>query len=251
MSKIYGYVRISTKKQSLERQVRNIQKDFEDAIIVREIYTGTNINRPEFDKLLAKVKDGDTIVFDSVSRMSRNAADGFELYKELYGKGVNLVFLKEPHINTETYRHELERQINLTISTGDSATDDFMKSIIEALNRFVLSLAERQINLAFEQSEKEIEDLHARTREGIETARLNGKQIGRRNGAKITVKKQEPIMKLIRKYSRAFYGTLKDKEVIAIINATDGLKVSRNTYYKYKNMATLEQAEIENTQGAE
>ena len=248
---IFGYVRISTKKQSLERQVRNIVKNFEGATIIKEVFTGTSTKRPEFERLLSKVRAGDMIIFDSVSRMSRNAQEGFNLYKQLYNQGVNLVFLKEPHINTETYRHELERQINLTISTGDSATDDLMKSIIEALNRFVLSLAERQINLAFEQSEKEVEDLHARTREGIETARLNGKQIGRRTGVKVTVKKRKPIIELIQKYSRAFHGSLKDRDVIAIINATDGLKISRNTYYKYKYMATLEQVKSRSTQEAE
>ena len=235
MQKVFGYARISTKKQSIERQVRNIQSVYKEAIMVREVYTGKSIARPEFEKLLANVKNGDTIVFDSVSRMSRNAQEGFELYKELYNKGVNLVFLKEPYINTETYRKELEKQISLNVSTGDSATDELMNTIFSALNKYILSLAERQISLAFEQSQKELDDLRQRTREGIETARRNGKQIGgHKPGAKITVKKREPIEALIRKYSKSFEGSLKDTEVLAIINATDGLKVSRNTYYKYK-----------------
>lgn len=235
MQKVFGYARISTKKQSIERQVRNIQSVYKEAIMVREVYTGKSIARPEFEKLLANVKSGDTIVFDSVSRMSRNAQEGFELYKELYNKGVNLVFLKEPHINTETYRKELEKQISLNVSTGDNATDELMNTIFSALNKYILSLAERQISLAFEQSQKELDDLRQRTREGIETARRNGKQIGgHKPGAKITVKKREPIEALIRKYSKSFEGNLKDTEVLAIINATDGLKVSRNTYYKYK-----------------
>ena len=234
MAKIYGYVRISTKKQSLDRQVRNIQEKFKEAVIVKEVYTGTNNERPELKKLISLLKSGDTVVFDSVSRMSRLADDGFSLYKELYNRGVDLVFLKEPHINTSTYREELEKQINLNISTGDNATDELMKSIFEALNKYILSLAERQIALAFEQSEKEVEDLKQRTREGIETARRNGKQIGRAKNAKIHVKKKEPIIELIRKHSRVFDGNLKDNDVMAIINATDGLKISRNTYFRYK-----------------
>ena len=234
MSRVFGYVRISTRKQNLERQVRNIQAQVKDALIVKEIFSGTNIERPEFARLIKTVDSGDTIVFDSVSRMSRNANEGFELYKILYKRGVNLVFLKEPQINTDTYRHELEKQINLTVSTGDKATDELMKTIFEALNKYILSLAERQISLAFEQSEKEVQDLQQRTKEGIETARRNGKQIGRKNGAKVKVKKQEPIMKIICEYSRAFNGSLKDSDVIAIINAKEGLKISRNTYYKYK-----------------
>lgn len=41
MGKIYGYVRISTKKQNMERQIRNIQKEYPEAVIIKEVYTGT------------------------------------------------------------------------------------------------------------------------------------------------------------------------------------------------------------------
>ena len=240
-SKIYGYTRISTKKQNIERQVRNITAECKEAIIVRETYTGTTTTRPEFDRLLKLVKEGDTIIFDSVSRMSRNASEGFALYKELYNRGVNLVFLKEPHINTSTYRNELAKQININVNTGDNATDTLMKSIIEALNTYILNLAEKQIALAFEQSEKEVEDLRQRTREGIETARRAGKQIGgHKAGVKLVIKKEAPTKALIRKHSKDFEGSLKDSEVIAIINATQGLHVARNTYYKYKRLLAQE-----------
>ena len=47
-----------------------------------------------------QIKKEDTIVFDSVSRMSRNADEGFKDYKMLYSMGVNLIFLNEPLINT-------------------------------------------------------------------------------------------------------------------------------------------------------
>ena len=174
----YGYCRISTPNQNIERQVRNIKKLYPNAHIVKEVYTGTKFQgRKEFDKILRLVKDDDTIIFDSVSRMSRTADEGFELYKELFNKNINLVFLKEPHINTATYKQAIDNQISITMNSGDEATDDLMKAIIEALNKYILALAERQIRLAFEQSEKEVEDLHQRTKEGMETARLNGKQI--------------------------------------------------------------------------
>ena len=80
-----------------------------------------------------RVVQGDTIVFDSVSRMSRNAQEGFEIYKELYGRGVDLVFLKEPHINTETYKTALENNIKLT-----GINVDF---IFEGINKYLFSLA--------------------------------------------------------------------------------------------------------------
>ena len=65
-----------------------------------------------------------------------------------------------------------------------------MKSILDALNDYILSLAQKQNQLAFEQSQKEVDDLHQRTREGIETARRNGKQIGQKIGTKLNVKKK-------------------------------------------------------------
>lgn len=239
--RVFGYVRISTKKQSIERQIRNILNEYPDAVIVREVFTGRKYQgRQELEKLLKVVKTGDLIVFDSVSRFSRNAEQEFTLYKELYSRGIDLVFLKEPHINTATYRNELEKQINVSINTGDKVTDTLMKSIIEALNIYILNLAEKQIMLAFAQAEKEVTDIRQRTREGIETARRAGKQIGgHKAGVKLIIKKEAPVKALIRKHSRDFDGSLKDCEVIAIINATQGLHVARNTYYKYKRALPL------------
>ena len=167
---VYGYCRISTKQQSIDRQIRNIKGSYDKAAIIQEVYTGTKQDRPEWNKLYKKAKAGDTIIFDSESRMSRNADEGFCLYEELYNKGIELVFLKEPHINTSTYKKALESNISMTGTNVDF--------ILEGVNKYLMSLAKEQIRLAFEQSEKEVQDLHQRTKEGIETARLNGKQSG-------------------------------------------------------------------------
>jgi DNA invertase Pin-like site-specific DNA recombinase len=217
---IYGYCRVSTSKQNIERQVRNILAIYPMAVIIREVYTRTVINRKEWTKLFEKVKSGDTIVFDSVSRLSGNAEEGFATYQELYNRGVNLIFLKEPHINTETYKKALDSLIQLTGTEIDY--------ILAGVNKYLLSLAREQIRLAFIQSEKEVEDLHQRTKEGIETARLNGKQIGRTRGSKIITKKSLEMKERIRKMSKSFDGNMSDKEILEILN------ISRNTYYKYK-----------------
>lgn len=103
-----------------------------------------------------------------------------------------------------------------------------MKTIIAALNQYILKLAEKQILLAFEQSEKEVADLHQRTKEGIETARLNGKQIGQPAGAKLTTKKSVISKEQIIKYSKDFEGSLDDSECMKLIG------IARGTYYKYK-----------------
>ena len=147
---IYGYCRISTKKQSIERQIRNILAAFPNARIIQEVYTRTSLNRKEWNKLYNKVGNGDTIVFDSVSRMSGNAVDGFAAYQTLYNKGVNLVFLKERHIDTDTYKKALQNNIQLTGSNVDL--------ILEGVNKYLMTLAEEQIRLAFAQSEKEVQD---------------------------------------------------------------------------------------------
>lgn len=218
---IYGYCRISTNKQSIERQVRNIQGIYPNATIVKEIFTGTKIeNRKEFQKLLNKIKKGDTIVFDSVSRMSRNSEEGFQLYEDLYKKGIELEFIKEQHINTTTYKQALNNNIKMTNTSVDY--------ILEGINKYLLSLAKEQIRIAFEQAEKEVKDLQQRTKEGIETARLNGKQIGQVKGRKLITKKSIEKKELIKKYSKDFQGTLNDIEVIKLIG------ISRNSYYKYK-----------------
>lgn len=218
---IYGYARISRPQQSIERQIRNIKLYNENAYIVQEAYTGTKMDRPEWTKLYRKVNSGDTIIFDSVSRMSRSAEEGVEIYFELYEKGIQLVFLKEHHIDTATYDTAVQQSIN---STGNDIADIY----IEATNKVIKLLAKKQIIQAFEQAEKEVEDLHQRTREGIETARLNGKQIGQKPGNKLFVKKEAPSKEKIRKYSKSFDGTLSDSECIKLIG------ISRNTYYKYK-----------------
>lgn len=217
---IYGYARVSTTKQNIERQIRNISAAYPTAIIVEEIFTRTSFDRPKWNKLMKIVKAGDTIVFDSVSRMSGNADEGVKVYMELFEKGIELVFLKEPHINTCTYKKAMQNNIELTGTTVDF--------ILEGINKYLKALAEEQIRIAFEQSEKEVQDLHQRTKEGIETARLEGKQIGQIKGTKLTTKKSVEAKEIIMKHNADFNGTLSDEETIKLAG------ISRNSFYKYK-----------------
>ena len=216
----YGYCRITKEKQSIERQIRNIKTAYPEAVIVQEVFTRTRIDRKEWQKLVNTAKSGDTIIFDSVSRMSGDAGEGFAAYEELYRKGVILIFLKEPHINTDTYKQALENNVQLTGSHVDY--------ILEGVNKYLMALAKEQIRLAFEQSEKEVKDLQQRTKEGIETARLNGKQIGQRAGVKLITKKSKAAKEIILKHSREFNGSLNDADVMKLAG------LSRNTFYKYK-----------------
>lgn len=229
MHRYFGYIRISTPQQNLQRQIRNILAEYPQATIVEEIFTGRKFQgRKEFDKLIRKVHAGDTIIFDSVSRMSRNAEEGFAMYNELFGKGINLIFLKEPHINTDTYKSALHGGIPTTGTNIDC--------ILDGINKYLLSLAKEQIRLAFEQSEKEVQDLRQRTKEGLQTARLSGKQIGQVRGSKLTTKKSITAKEIILKHNKTFGGSLNDAETITQAG------ISRKTFYKYKKELLLETA---------
>lgn len=241
MCKVYGYARISTAKQNIERQIRNIKNAYPMAVIVKEAFTGTKVEgRTEFQKMMRNVNSGDTIVFDSVSRMSRDAKEGFALYKDCFEKGIELVFLKEQQISTATYKQEMEKKF-VEVSTGDADADTLVNTIMQALVRYTLALAERQIRIAFEQAEKEVTDLHQRTKEGIETARLNGKQIGQQPGRKLNVKKAAEAKQIIRQYSKTFGGTMDDKQLLKLA------EISKPTLYKYKKeiIAEMKQEETE------
>ncbi len=192
MSTRFGYCRISTGRQNIERQERNIRAAFPDAVIVKEVYTETKFQgRKELEKILQKMRAGDTIIF-----------------------------LKEPHINTETYKKAITNQITMT---GDK-----VDLILEGVNRYLMELAKEQIRIAFEQAEKEVSDLRQRTKEGIETARLNGKQIGQQKGTAYETQKARNAKDIICRHNRSFGGSLTDEETMRQAG------ISRKSFYKYK-----------------
>ena len=220
---IYGYVRISTKKQVITRQIANILKIYPEAKIYQEIFTGVTNNRPEWNKLKKIVKKGDTIIFDSVSRMSRNAMEGIEEYFNFFEKGIELIFLKEQYINTELYKEQLKLNENLSVEDKD-----LNDTIIKGIREYLIKLAEKQIIIAFNQSEKEVQDLRERTKEALRERKKQGIILGMKKGTTFETKKSKEMKVQIKKLSRHFNGNLKDSEVISL------LKLSRGTYYKYK-----------------
>lgn len=226
---IYGYCRCSKQKQNISRQSSNIKKEFPDSTLIKEYFTGTTTDRPQWNKLKKIVKEGDTIVFDSVSRMSRNSSEGFSDYKELYIRGINLIFLKEPHINTDVFKQSCSKMLSVKIDSGNKAIDDYFSGNISLVNKLLLDLAEQQIIIAFDQSQKEVDDLHARISEGLREAVASGKHIGLVKGRKLTTKKSIDVKEKIKHYHSDFEGNLsKDEEVMKLVGC------SRNSYFKYK-----------------
>lgn len=233
MCKTFGYCRVSTERQSLARQIENVSKAYPDAIIYSDKWTGSTMERPNWQKLYRLVKPGDTIVFDSVSRMSRDAESGAALYLELYEKGINLVFMNEPHINTEEYKKAANETIPMI---GNEIADPY----IEATNKVLMILAKRQIRIAFDQAEKERQDICKRVKDGMRAARNkaaeqgNEKRYGAIPGKRLTTKKSMAAKDIIKEHSKEFGGSLDDADCMKLIGC------SRNSYYKYKKELKVE-----------
>ena len=144
MNKIYGYARVSTEKQSITRQTDNILNHYPSAKVYEEKLSGTTNteDRTQWNDLYKVVQQNDTIVFDEISRLSRNAEDGFKVYMDLYNKGVNLIFLKEPHLNTSVYKEHAKPKIELLGTKEDI--------LLKAFNEYLMELAKEQIKIAFQ-----------------------------------------------------------------------------------------------------
>jgi len=225
---VYGYARVSTQKQKLDRQITNIREFYADAEIITEKYTGTKMSRPEWNKLYKKLKPGDTVIFDEVSRMSRNADEGFTVYQELYNRGVKLIFLKERHIDTDIYRQSAEASIPIT---GNEIADIY----IDATERVLMILAKKQIKIAFEQAQAEVDHLHKRISEGMRASNAPEKISEYRTGRKTTTKKSTAAKEIIKKYNKDFNDEhgLNDIATMKLITGELGT-IARNSYYKYK-----------------
>ena len=212
MCKIYGYVRVSTVNQKTQRQIDNIKSYNSDAIIREEKQSGKDIeNRTVFKKLLSDVRSGDTIIFDEVSRMSRNAAEGYELYMNLMEHGINLIFLKEHHIDTDEYKRRTENHIQKIESQNDNISK-LINGILDLVAEFEKENLKDNIRLAFEQAEHERLFLIKRVTEGKDKSEKHqGRPIGSTNQK---TDKADHIKKIIREQSKDFEGKFSDAKIM-------------------------------------
>ena len=154
---MFGYARVSTEQQNLDRQIDMLEKYGVDRIF-NEKMTGTKRNRPELEKLLERLAEGDTVVVESLSRLGRSTKDLIWLMETFNEKGVNLVSLKE--------------SIDTTSSTGK-----LLFTLMSALAQF-----ERDV-------------LADRTKEGLAAARARGRKGGRPPTDKDAVRKAVRLYK--------------------------------------------------------
>lgn len=138
---IFGYARVSTDNQNLDRQIDALNNYKVDDILMEKM-TGTKTHRPELDRLLDKIRKGDTVVVESLSRLGRSTKDLLTLVEQFNKRGIVLVSLKE----------------NIDISTP---TGKLLLTVLSALCQF-----ERDLTVQ-------------RTNEGLQAARARGRKGGR------------------------------------------------------------------------
>lgn len=136
-----AYARVSTDAQELHRQLDALERVGYDKLI-QEKYTGTKKNRAGLQSLLDTVREGDTVVVESISRLGRNTLDILTIVEELDKRGIAFVSLKE---NMDT-----------TTPTG------------KAMFRMMAVIAQLERDL-----------IAQRTKEGLESAKQRGVKLGR------------------------------------------------------------------------
>ncbi|MBR5317738.1 MAG: recombinase family protein [Lachnospiraceae bacterium] len=240
MGNEYGFLRVSTPHQDIGRQRINILKAYPNAILYEEIHSGGDYNGcVVLNKLLKIVQAGDTIIFDSVSRFTRDNVTGPEEYRRLFKMGVNLVFLNEPYINTDNYRKALEVAL--------PRTGTFIDPIIAGVEEALLQLAEQQVQDAFNQANKEMLDIRKRTSQALQKKIAENRilppdqqiRIGTQKGDTFTTKKKQIALERIKEGIEKGY-----PDEVIMNNIAGDLKkqlpnskckdISRNTYYNYK-----------------
>lgn len=154
---IFGYARVSTQEQNLDRQLDSLNVSGAEEIIQEKI-TGTKSDRPELNRLLDKLRKGDVILIVDLTRLSRSTKDLFSLVDQIEKKGANIKSLKESWLDTTTPQGKL------------------MFTFMAGISQF-----ERDL-------------ISQRTKEGLEAARARGKQGGRKS--KLDLNKKKAVYEL-------------------------------------------------------
>ena len=144
---IFGYARVSTQDQNLERQTDQL-KQVGCERIFQERITGTKKERPELEKLLEQLRPEDIIIITELTRLSRSIKDLFSLIDTIHQKGAHLKSVKEPWLDTTTPHGKL------------------LFAIFAGVSQF-----ERDL-------------ISERTKEGLSSARARGRNGGRPKKAK-------------------------------------------------------------------
>ena len=155
MSKVFNYIRVSSKEQNEARQIEAMKKFNDDNNITNPIElidksSGTNINRDNLQLLLKVVGEGDLVVIKSIDRLSRNYKECKQLWEDITSKGADIVVIDMPMLDTRQYK-------------------DLLGTFISDLILSVLGYV----------AEQETEFRRQRQMEGIAIAKAKGRHLGR------------------------------------------------------------------------
>ena len=146
--KIYEYVRVSTKEQCEERQVLALRKfPVDQENIFMDKLSGKDFNRPQYQKMMRRLRKGDLFVVTSIDRLGRNYSEILEQWRKLTReKQVDIAVLDMPLLDTRR--------------TEDDLTGIFVADLVLQILSYV--------------AQTERDNIHRRQTEGIEAAKLRG-----------------------------------------------------------------------------
>lgn len=195
----FAYIRVSSKDQNEARQLDTMQAQGVDAKnVFIDKASGKDTNRAEYQRMKDKLREGDTVVFDSISRMSRNMDATKKEYAWFIENGISLEFVKEPILNTKV----------------DGTQDVMQRAISDIILTLLATFAEVERN-----------DIRSRQAEGIASAKRRGQRLGRPTIGYSTLSNEQRVL-FDEQYRRWKDG--KQTAVQAFTNA--GL--TKSTFYK-------------------
>lgn len=124
-----GYVRVSSLDQNPDRQIEDLKAQQVEKIFMDKV-SGKNTDRPELQKMLSFIREGDTLIVHSLDRLARNLADLLTMVQELTDRGVSVVFMNE--------------RLSFDAGADASPTSKLMLSMIGAFAEFERSMIRRR-----------------------------------------------------------------------------------------------------------
>lgn len=143
---LVGYARVSTQDQNLDRQIDMLERyGVDKRNIYQEKITGTILNRPQLDKMLNELQNGDVVVIADLTRVSRSTRDLLNIVDKIKAKGASIKSIKDTWLDT----------------TNDNPYNDFLLTIMAGMSQL-----ERDL-------------ISTRTKEGLRSAKARGREGGR------------------------------------------------------------------------
>ena len=222
MAKEFAYCSSGCSRPKFEKQLESINQKYPRAIIIKELYSKTKTDRTELNKLLAQLEKDDTLIVYSMDRLSRDPEQLLHYYKELSEKGVKLIFINQPYMNTDIYTTAYEDMLAHSSVSGGNAFYDGLQYLLEA-----------QIKRILEKSWEDLQQQRGQMRKSFEQSKEAEKQENQAGGKRYESRKSFMVKELIKKYNQNYDGSMNDVQTMDQIRNDMGT-ISRNTYYKYK-----------------